>query len=347
MQLLDPPGGKPWALIGLCASSVLLNVVLIARGGPSDARALPTVVAAAEAPTELVASSSQPVASLDGGVASNTGDLAAGQPLETAELAPASLPGELEVLTASVAHSLARTFQTASPEHGDVISAVYSRLFFWDLNVRSDLQQGDRVALAYRWDGELPDIEAAVYDSAKLGHMTAFKFKHEGDDYASWWREDGAEASLRLQQSPIQDYEQVTSLLKDRPTHKGMDFKTPVGTPITTPKAGKVIRVNWNTKYNGDCVEVRYDDGVLARFLHLSATSMKEGQRVSAGQSVGESGNTGRSTAPHLHYELEKNERTIDPVDYHGTVRRQLSREELEAFQLMSKRFAGALNSDA
>jgi murein DD-endopeptidase MepM/ murein hydrolase activator NlpD len=110
-----------------------------------------------------------------------------------------------------------------------------------------------------------------------------------------------------------------------------MDFKTPVGTAVRSPKAGTVTRTNWNVGANGDCVELRYADGVLAKFLHLQSVGVRVGQRVAAGAIIATSGNTGRSTAPHLHYQLDRGERAIDPVDYHGTTRRKLPAESQPA----------------
>ena len=91
-------------------------------------------------------------------------------------------------------------------------------------------------------------------------------------------------------------------------------------------------------KYNGNGIELRYSDGALARFLHLSETAVRPGQTVSAGQRIGATGNTGRSTAPHLHYEIEKAGRVIDPVDYHGTTRRSLSGVDTPKVRAKQKR---------
>ena len=82
---------------------------------------------------------------------------------------------------------------------------------------------------------------------------------------------------LQLKNGPLHDYQQITSLLKDRPTHKGMDFKTPVGTEVVAPFAGTVVRSNWNFGNNGNCIEVQYEDGVLAKFLHLNENKVKPG----------------------------------------------------------------------
>jgi len=148
-----------------------------------------------------------------------------------------------------------------------------------------------------------------------------------------------------MRNTPIEEYERITSLPEDRPTPAGMDFKTPVGTPVRTPKSGQVTRVNWKFAGNGNCVEIRLNDGTIAKYLHLSELKVSAGARVQAGQVIALSGNTGRSTAPHLHYQLEKpNGRIIDPVDYHGTERRQIPPELMPAFRQEMQRMDALLN---
>ncbi|NCG18334.1 MAG: peptidoglycan DD-metalloendopeptidase family protein [Rhodobacterales bacterium] len=316
MQLMEPPEGLPFGLLVLCSGSLLLNVVLLGA-----------LFAGGDAPPEAVAQATpvEEIAAPDDAVVAAIAE----------EVAPvaAPIPEGLSVIHADVSHSLARTFQTVEPERADVISAIYARLFVWDLDLRRDLQKGDQIALAYEWDGELAEIPVASYKSKKLGKtLKAYRFMATGDDYASWWDAEGVEVPHRLKVTPLNNYQQVTSLLKDRPTHKGMDFKVEVGTDVVSPKAGTVVRTDWNFKYNGNCAEVKFDDGTLARFLHLSNTVAQPGQRLSAGAVVGLSGNTGRSTAPHLHYELEKAGQVVDPVTYHGTRQRELGAADLEKF---------------
>lgn len=339
MKLANPPDGRPWALLVLAATSLLTNVILGVmlhreRSG-SDADVVP-VAAASVAPAAMAAV--EPM-----------GQEAAPVEAVAELLAPvAALPGDVLRVDAEVQHSLARTFQRAVPEHADVLSAVYARLFVWDLDLRRDLQRGDTLSVAYTWDGELAHIPAATYTSGKLGRtLRAYRYQVEGDDWPSWFTADGKEVPRRLIDDPLQGrYEQITSLLKDRPTHKGMDFKVPEGTPVVMPRAGTVVRTDWNLAYNGKCAEVRFDDGTTARFLHLSETTARPGQRLAKGEVVGLSGNTGRSTAPHLHYELERDGRVIDPVDYHGVVRRELPAHELEAFRAVVRQYDHVLGEE-
>jgi murein DD-endopeptidase MepM/ murein hydrolase activator NlpD len=268
-------------------------------------------------------------------------------PLEVAAPVKPVLPDGMAAVRAPVVHSLARTFQNAAPaDQADVVAAVYARLFFWKLNLRRDLQAGDEVAVAWEWDGELADIPVASYHSKKLGAtLNAYKFKAAGDRYPSWWDEEGNEVAYRLKDSPLDEYEQVTSLLKDRPRHRGMDFKVPEGTAVLSPRSGTVARVNWNLANNGNCVEIKFRDGTIAKFLHLAETTVRPGQAIGARAKLGLSGNTGHSTAPHLHYELAKNGVVVDPVDYHGTIQRTLPASDQTQFAETVEQFDLLLHS--
>jgi len=320
-------------------------------GAPVDE---PVAVLQAEAPLEALANVAP--AALVGSVPAATPAVAP-ELAPTAALAPvpqvaapAPTPaidrGGYSLLSADVSHSLARTVQGQAGDDADVLSAVFSRIFMWDLDLRRDVQRGDELAMVYGpgVDAANPDLPVATYKSNKLRKtLRAYAYQAPGDTYASYWDADGVEVPRRLVGGPIEAYAQITSLLKDRPNHHGMDFKADVGTDVLSPKAGTVTRVNWNTGANGGCVEVRYADGTLARFLHLSEARVKKGQHVKAGQTIALSGNSGNSTAPHLHYELSRGKKYLDPLDYHGTVRRRLEESALPAFRREVARLDGLL----
>ncbi len=313
----------PYALYALLGASLILNVVMVLKlDGGDDA---PEVAAVMDASTDEVGASP---------VVTPAGTPPAAQQVAAAELSPAVDTHGWHVSHAPVEHSLARTISNAVDSDADALAAVYSRLFMWDLDLRRDVQKGDQIWMVWQpVEGEEPVVAAAWYKSQKLGKtLQVYRFQAPGDTAPSYWHADGSEAPLRLQGGPIEGYDMVTSLLKDRPDHRGMDFRAPVGTDVVSPKAGTVTRVNWNHKANGNCVEVRFPDGTLAKFLHLDKLSVRAGQYVQAGQLLAASGNTGHSTAAHLHYELQKNDKTVDPVDYHGTQRRELPAAAQDAF---------------
>jgi murein DD-endopeptidase len=337
--MLQPPFGKPWLLYALLGSSLAMNVYMVLERPPApESPALMGGGPVLEAPTASVPTEQLTQGSIVANLAPSpiralSDAIVKGEAVPT----PTLDPGEWEQVDAVVEHSLARTFQRALGDEGNALSAVFTRLFVWDIDMRRELRPGDRVAAAYKVmdDGEIL-ISAALLKSQKQGRtLTSFMWKAPGDTHASFWRADGTEASKRLIAGPLHDYVQVTSLLADRPTHRGMDFKTPMGTPVHASFPGRVTRTNWNTRANGGCVEVEFQDGTLAKYLHLSEVKVKAGQAVSAGSILADTGNSGRSTAPHLHYELAKHKKVLDPIDYHGTTRRTVPAKHRASFDAL------------
>ena len=161
-------------------------------------------------------------------------------------------------------------------------------------------------------------------------------FQPEGDRFARYWRADGTLLEPRLVDGPIADYEQVTSLLKDGRRHKGVDFKTPVGSQVHAPFDGVIERRNWNFAGNGNCLDVLDSaSGRHAIFLHLDVLpkEMGVGRRVKKGEVIASSGNSGHSFAPHLHYQLEDAAgKVLDPFAIHRTERRALPGDQKAKF---------------
>lgn len=97
--------------------------------------------------------------------------------------------------------------------------------------------------------------------------------------------------------------------------HSGMDFRAPVGMETKATAPGTVVKAGWNGGY-GRMVEIDHGQGFSTRYAHLSRISVAEGQQVEAGDSVGRTGNTGRSTGPHLHYEVRHNGTALNPLRF-------------------------------
>jgi len=85
--------------------------------------------------------------------------------------------------------------------------------------------------------------------------------------------------------------------------HEGIDFVAPVGTPVVVTAPGQVLRAEYLGAY-GNMVEVSHEDGFVTRYAHLKTIFVRPGQRLDRLDPVGTLGNTGRSTGPHLHYEV-------------------------------------------
>jgi len=109
------------------------------------------------------------------------------------------------------------------------------------------------------------------------------------------------------------------------PGHPGVDIGIPVGTPVRAPIGGTVIWAGWEDSGYGILVIVA-NGPIRAYLAHLSAVAVTVGQTVAAGEVVGLSGNTGRSTGPHLHYELRVDGVPVDPLAASGVSREACAR---------------------
>jgi len=122
-------------------------------------------------------------------------------------------------------------------------------------------------------------------------------------------------------------------ILKIRKFHKGMDFTAPIGTPIYASGNGKVIRSSRSATY-GRVVYIDHGYGYRTIYAHMSKIKAKRGQNVKRGDLIGYVGNTGRSVSAHLHYEVRKNGKALNPINfYYG----DLTPEEFAAMQKASE----------
>jgi murein DD-endopeptidase MepM/ murein hydrolase activator NlpD len=98
--------------------------------------------------------------------------------------------------------------------------------------------------------------------------------------------------------------------------HEGVDFSAPVGTDIYATGDGVVVDINLSKRGYGNNVKIDHGFGYHTFYAHCSKILVKRGQQIKRGQIIAKVGNTGKSTAPHLHYEVHKNNRPIDPINY-------------------------------
>ncbi|PXY00930.1 hypothetical protein DF185_13620 [Marinifilum breve] len=124
---------------------------------------------------------------------------------------------------------------------------------------------------------------------------------------------------------PIYDKYRLSSKFGNRfhPTlyrwrfHGGVDMACPKGTKIHVPADGVIVKSGWNGGY-GNYIKVKHGNGYETIYGHLSKVSVKKGQKVKKGDVIGKVGSTGRSTGPHLHYEIIKNKKRVNPERFFG-----------------------------
>lgn len=245
-------------------------------------------------------------------------------------------------LTYSVCRSMTKE------EGCQTMSAYLSRLLSWNFDINKSMRNGDSLDIAY----ELVPGKARFrilklkYDSQLFNKSyEANYFAQENAKWGSYFDAEGQEISKRVVDkfAPVKNYQEITSLpgdfRKGPVGHKGTDFKTPVGTPVYSSFEAKVLRINWNVRVNGYCVELDHPkEGVKTLYLHLSRVLVKPGQYVKQGDKIAETGNTGRTFAPHLHYEIKsRDEKKIvyNPFNFKHikTFYKKVSLNEQERFQ--------------
>ena len=108
----------------------------------------------------------------------------------------------------------------------------------------------------------------------------------------------------------------IDPIYKTAKFHAGMDFSASTGTPVYATGDGIVVKAGWETGY-GNTIEVNHGFGYLTRYAHLSAYKVRPGQKVVRGEVIGSVGSTGKSTGPHLHYEVHVKGKVQNPVNYY------------------------------
>lgn len=298
--------------------------------------------AQATAPTDGTATPE--ALSADGGLAANT---------PAAPVTPPPVESKIKALTTTINGPLESAIvAVAGKEVGTPLTQVVNRSLVWWMRVPQDLVKGDTLAVVYELrDGQEPLVHGVRFNSRKLGKVfEAWRYQPKDSAFARYYQADGSELEERLVGGPLDSYEQITSLLRDGRKHKGVDFKTPVGTPVKATFDGTITRKNWNFRGNGNSIEIEEagGQGRTAMFLHLSELpkTVHPGQKVKKGEVLAKSGNTGHSFAPHLHYQLMKGDKVIDPFTSHATERTSLPASEKAPFEVELNRLRHLLPQD-
>lgn len=236
----------------------------------------------------------------------------------------------------------------------DQLAAHFKRIFLFKMNMAQTLRPGDEFAFLYEKTDQTTDglrLLAARIGSQSLDtHFEAYFFKGPGDCCGGHhYDAQGVEVQKRLKNSPIAEFEQVTALLFDRrPRHEGVDFKAPIGTPVTLPFDAVVLETKpRGSRGNGRYIKLRYtESGKEALFLHLDAIDPQvvPGRALKAGAALGAVGNTGHSFAPHLHYQIQSGKRQpLDPYRIHGALERRLPSAAMAEFSAQVARYKAAV----
>ena len=128
----------------------------------------------------------------------------------------------------------------------------------------------------------------------------------------------------------------IHPIYKTRKMHYGMDFSAKIGTEIYATGDGVVSKVKRSKRGYGNYVKINHGYGYETLYAHMSKYIVKKGQKVKRGEVIGYVGNTGISTAPHLHYEVRKDNKKINPVNFYYN---DLTPEEYEKMLELSSQY--------
>ncbi len=223
------------------------------------------------------------------------------------------------------------------------IAVGLADVFAWDIDFYQDVRQGDRVRAVIEKrlvKGQLVDygnILAAEYVGGVVGNKRVFRYE-TSTGQASYFQQDGSSARKAFLKSPLK-YANVTSrfgsrfhpVLKYMKAHNGVDYGAAVGTPVWAPSDGTVSRVSYDGA-NGNLLCIKHLNGFETCYAHLHKVHVRPGQKVHQKQVVALTGNTGRSTGPHLHYALKRNGQFVNPLAQNFPRADPLPKAELPRF---------------
>ena len=123
-------------------------------------------------------------------------------------------------------------------------------------------------------------------------------------------------ANKNLKQTASGYGTRVDPIYKTVKFHAGMDFSANVGTPVYATGNGTVTKAGWEGLY-GNCININHGFGYVTKYAHLSKINVRAGQKVTRGETIGQVGSTGKSTGPHLHYEVHLKGKIMNPVNFY------------------------------
>jgi murein DD-endopeptidase MepM/ murein hydrolase activator NlpD len=208
----------------------------------------------------------------------------------------------------------------------DAMIMNLANIFGWDIDFVLDIREGDRFMLVYEKlyrDGEF----------LRDGRILAATFINQGERFQAIWFEqgevadyfapDGRNMRKAFLRAPL-NFSYISSsfnprrmhpVLKRVRPHNGIDYYAPPGTPVYAAGDGTVIQSAYG-RSNGNHVFIKHANSIVTKYLHFTRRTVKKGQKVKQGQTIGTVGSTGLVTGPHLHYEfvvngVHRNPRTV------------------------------------
>jgi len=224
------------------------------------------------------------------------------------------------------------------------------RLYSFDIDFQRDIQKGNKLEIMYkilyneqRNDKSYGDIEYVNLTFNK-NNLEYFIFK-TSEGFIDYFNREGKNVRKALMKTPL-DGARISSNFGNRKhpilgynkLHRGVDFAAPTGTPVYAAGNGVIEYANRNGGY-GKYIRIRHNSSYKTAYAHLNSfkKGISKGTRVNQGQIIGYVGSTGRSTGPHLHYEVIYQGKAINPMKMKLPSGKILKGKELIKFTELSK----------
>ncbi|MGD9027226.1 MAG: peptidoglycan DD-metalloendopeptidase family protein [Methyloceanibacter sp.] len=262
------------------------------------------------------------------------------------------------VITASNRASLYESFYESALEHklpADVIMKLL-RVHSYDVDFKQKVRSGDTFEVFFEGDGPSSDEAGEMlYTSMTVGGETRkfYRFRTP-DNTIDFYDEHGSSAKKFLMRNPVKGGRFTSGfgnrrhpLLRRIRMHTGVDWAAPTGTPILAAGDGTIEMAERHGGY-GNYIRIRHANGFATAYGHMVrfAPGSKPGARVKQGQIIGYVGSTGRSTGPHLHYEVLVNNKFVNPMTIAVPRGLELEGRTLAAFHKERRRIDSLMELD-
>ncbi|WP_371396097.1 M23 family metallopeptidase [Fretibacter rubidus] len=232
----------------------------------------------------------------------------------------------------------------------DKVIQQFANIYEYSVDFQRDIRKGDAFELFFEvsrdHNGKVVKARNLLFTSFSPRGRTMDYYLFEDDKgRENFYDADGKTAKRKLRATPVNGARLSSTygkrrhpVLGYRKMHKGVDFAAPRGTPIMAAGNGTVERANRFGSF-GNYIKIRHSDGYQTAYAHLKgfARGIKAGAYVTQDQIIGYVGTTGRSTGPHLHYEVHKNGRAINPRTLNQLSGKPIAKKDRPAFDARRK----------
>jgi len=222
----------------------------------------------------------------------------------------------------------------------------FARIYGFQVDFQRDIRKNDNFQIMYEVfeddDGKIFEVGNIIFADLKLSgkNNSLYYFEKKGSE--GHYDENGKSVEKALMKTPINGARLSSAFgMRKHPIdgfnkmHRGTDFAAPMGTPIMASGSGLITRARW-CGGGGNCIKIKHNSTYETIYAHMKnfARGIKEGIRVKQGQIIGYVGSTGKSTGPHLHYEVVVNGKKVNSQKLKLPSGKTLKGKEREIFEV-------------